>query len=174
MFCPSCRSEYRAGITTCVTCGVPLIEALAEVLPIGASEATLPVGISGERTLSRNVEIEGRSVDLARTFPYEQAAEMAAVLEDEGIPSRRLEVTGIEFPDHRPRFEVHVRTADHVKAETLLHGRWRELAENEGGMSETPDDPEQCPACGARIPLDVAECPDCGLNVGAAGEEAAE
>jgi hypothetical protein len=28
MFCPQCRQEYRAGITTCTECGVALVEIL--------------------------------------------------------------------------------------------------------------------------------------------------
>ncbi len=28
MFCPNCRSEFRAGITTCPDCNVPLVDAL--------------------------------------------------------------------------------------------------------------------------------------------------
>lgn len=28
MFCPQCRTEYVAGVTTCADCGVPLVDTL--------------------------------------------------------------------------------------------------------------------------------------------------
>lgn len=173
MYCPECRSEYRAGVVRCVTCDVALIETLPELKPITVEEDTRAVGRSGESGLSQKVQMEGRTIDLSRCFVFEEAKEIQGLLEDEAVSTLLREV-GLEFPDHRARFEVHVRPQDHAKADQLLHGHWRNLAAAEAGGDVAADDPERCPACGASVPLDVAECPECGLNVGIGGSDPAE
>jgi len=33
MYCPQCKSEYREGVTDCVDCRVPLVDALPATIP---------------------------------------------------------------------------------------------------------------------------------------------
>jgi hypothetical protein len=148
------------------------VDALPEIREIDPSEPTMAVGMSGAQSLQRTIEARGRKIDLGKVFGYQEAVELGRVLEDEGIPILLRDLEGLELPDQRPRFEVHVRVENHARAEEILHARWRELAAEEGGVS-SDEDPEKCPACGARVPLEVEECPECGLVVGV-GEEGAE
>jgi len=143
--------------------------------PILEGDATLRVGISGERGLSQMVELEGRDVDLRNSFPYDVAVELVRDLDQEHISSVLREIDGALFRDKKARYEVHVRTADHERATKSLHDRWQKLAEAEvGAAGGAPEDAGKCPACGSEVPLNVEECPDCGLFVGAAeGDEPA-
>ena len=45
MYCPSCRSEYRAGIAACKPCGVPLVEVLPAVEMISETDETAAVDL---------------------------------------------------------------------------------------------------------------------------------
>lgn len=167
MYCPQCRSEYRTGITTCATCGVPLVDTLPELETLEASETTKPIGVTNLHGVGRTVEVAGKVIDLMRVFTYDEAVDLKTALNDGGIPAAMKQLTGVKFPDKVTRFEVHVKGEDHDRAEAFLVDRWqRQASEDVEADASLPEDAESCPACGAKVPLDVAECPECGLNVG--------
>ncbi|MFO0723301.1 MAG: hypothetical protein U1E65_05940 [Myxococcota bacterium] len=171
MYCTECRGEFRPGITTCPVCAVPLVDALPEEAEaIREGEETRAVGSSGPNAETRIVDVEGEQVDLGRVYFFEAAVENSRALVDAGISTRIREVE-LPFPDKKQRYTVEVRPGDHAKAEALLYARWKALAESE---VDTAVSAEQCPACGAAVPLDVEECPECGLFVGRGEEEEEE
>lgn len=166
-----CRSEYRRGFTVCATCeGVALVEELREPEEPRVEDlsTTRPVGFASTSEISRQVEIEGRIVDLMRVYFLTQASEIAESLHEAHIPSLIIPLE-VHFPDDHPRFEVRVKNEDHERAEELLRNVFASMVANEEGESIAGGgDAESCPACGAHVPLDVEECPECGLNVGGA------
>ena len=173
-FCPSCRSEYRTGYQICTTCEgeIALVEELAKIEELTDADATVPVGITTAHAMVSSVDVGGgRAVDLLRVFTYTDATDLAKAIRAEGIPARIRALDDVEFPDRAPRFEVHVRAIDHARAEDHLVARWRQLASSEGGEVAEASDAEACPACGAKVPLDVEECPECGLVVGKGVDE---
>lgn len=168
MYCPTCRGEYREGITTCPRCDVGLRETLPEVDVIQAEEETVAVGTSGEHTSLRVVEVGGRRLDVQKAFTYDVASELVRNLELKAIPAILRPIGEVRARGQQPHFEVHVRPADEAQATQILHALWTRMVEEEGGRAVDANDIEHCPACGATVPLDVAECPDCGLAIGAA------
>lgn len=178
MFCPSCRAEYRPGFTDCAHCKVPLVEELPETVELSTDDLddTVPVGLTSSTEVSRPAEIDGRVVDLMRVFALDGATEVREALTSHGVPVLMAPVQGVEFPDARPRFEVRVRPEDRERAESLLREAWASHAV-ETGLDEgsgTTTSVEECPACGAHVPLDAEECPDCGLVVGVSGADEEE
>lgn len=167
MYCPSCRSEYRAGITDCHGCGVALVDALPELRrAVRDDDPTVAIGL-GDGTLNV-LEHEGKKVDLGRVFPLERAKELQSIVERAGVPTLLRERAELVFPDRKPRFELHVHADDRQTAEELLREAWAALVEAD--VAATPASIEECPACGANVPLDAEACPDCGLVVGRADD----
>ena len=170
-FCPECRSEYRAGFELCATCeGVALVDTLPEIVKLVPTDETLAVGITPEDDVSRKVEVEGRVIDLARAFSFNETNEFQRILQSAGFASIAREIEGIAFPGGQVRYEVHVRVVDHEEAEPFLREQWEAAVAEEGGAVEQIS-ADKCPACGADVPPDVEECPDCGLFVGALSED---
>jgi hypothetical protein len=169
VFCPNCRSEYRKGFSSCPPCGgIALVEELPELneLSLEDLDQTKPVGLIHE--ISREVEIDGRTVDLLRAHFLRMASELKETLH-EGKIAAVIVPLQMQFPDDQPRFEVRVRNEDHARAEALLRSEFQDAVAAEGGEGPIEGaDAETCPACGAHVPLEVEECPECGLNVGGA------
>jgi hypothetical protein len=80
-FCPTCRSEYRAGFERCADCGAALVDALPPRAPVGASiqevaVATYPTRGEAEQW-ARFLETAGIQAVVAilppgGTYPFEQ------------------------------------------------------------------------------------------------------
>ena len=136
---------------------------LPELRPLGPEDETVAVGLSDD---DRTVESEGRTIHLANAFPFGNATEMRARLEDAGIAAIVLPIEGATFPGGQGAYEVHVRPEDQAEAEAFLRAQWAALSDF-AGPTVAGMDAETCPACGAHVPLDQDECPDCGLVVGA-------
>lgn len=174
-YCPNCRAEFREGFTSCKSCGdVALVAALPETLEIPEDEleGTVPVGLASSREVQQIVEVDGRQIDLARLCTIKRAHELLGTLVNANIRCAMVPVVGVDFPDGLPRVEVRVRAEEAERAEEALRARWRSDVAREGTAVEPADAAiEQCPACGAHVPLDVEECPDCGLVVGGATDE---
>ena len=174
-YCPRCRAEFRAGFELCKSCGgVPLVDSLPDTLELSADEleTATPVGVSSSTQVGRVLEIEGRRVDLMRVSSIERAHELVDTLVGLGVRCGILPLTGVDFPDGQARVEVRVLAEDHERAERILREAWWSEVEREGtvnGGAEAAVD--QCPACGAHVPLNVEECPDCGLVVGLSDED---
>lgn len=168
-FCPQCHAEYRPGFEACATCeGVALVAELPKLVKLTDGEETLPVQIaSSGDSESRRVRVGDIEVDLDRAYPVTVAAELKQVLIESGHAALIKEIQGIEFPGGEVRYEVHVRKDDHAEAEKALREVWAQMSAAEGlGDGASGVDAGQCPACGAKVPMNVADCPDCGLCVG--------
>ena len=98
----------------------------------------------------------------------ERAKELQSIVERAGVPTLLRERAELVFPDRKPRFELHVHADDRQTAEELLREAWAALVEAD--VAATPALIEECPACGANVPLDAEACPDCGLVVGRADD----
>ena len=153
MFCPSCRSEFRADIQWCATCEVDLVGDLPKEDPFRNSESMakflegselVPL-LSGEQTALQEVQLLLAAKQVATIFG-----------QDDGSTG----LTG--------RFALLTREEDAGRARTFLGERWKESVDVEGlGQSEGLD-ADQCPACGASLAETTEECADCGLFVGSA------
>ena len=173
-FCPQCRSEFRPGFAVCKACGdVPLVEELPEITELSPDsvDSAVPVGIASDPDIARLAEVDGHTVDLLRVFPLKRTQELQADLSEVGFASLIVPVP-FTFPDMLPRFELRVLPEHRIPAEDALRERWAETLAAEGlDDAHEATSVDECPACGATIPLDVDTCPECGLFVGAAAEE---
>lgn len=174
-YCPSCHSEYRQEFTACKPCGdVPLVDELpkSKEIPEEDLPKTKPVGLASSTEVGQIIEVEGREVDLARICTIPRAHDFIDTLVKANVRCAMVPLAEVEFPDGTPRVEVRVYADDHQMAEELLRSAWKSTVTREGteeGSSEAAID--ECPACGAHVPLDVEECPDCGLVVGFSGDD---
>ena len=170
-YCPECRSEYRAGFERCATCDdVSLVDELPEIVKLTKEDDTRAVGITPEDDVSRKVEVEGRIIDLARAFSFNETNEFQRILQSAGFASIAREIEGVAFPGGQVRYEVHVRVVNHEEAEIFLREQWEQAVSQEGGAVDAIS-ADKCPACGSDVPADVEECPDCGLFVGSLSED---
>jgi hypothetical protein len=162
MFCPRCRSEYRAGFTQCANCEVELV---AELPPEDAfTSAEAMARALGEKEVQAIVV--GNHVDLTEAQRYLSSRRIASVIA--GEPEQEGEA-----PMHH-RFFLMVAAEDLEKARDAIHERWRGGAIAEGLLlNDTAPSAGTCPACGVAVPLDVSECPDCGLFLGDAEQAVA-
>src|SRR5579863_6354153 len=130
LICPSCRSEYRPGFTTCADCQVALTEAPAEGLgpdpsaPPGDAEPLVTIATFDNPT---------------------KASILASKLEAEGIES---EISDAETVAMDPLWAAAVGGVKVLVRQSDAE-RGRELARPSPGTLE--DDPEEsavrCPAC---------------------------
>ena len=178
-YCPNCRAEFRPGFKVCNTCkGVALVDQLAPAADseeLQLTEADLPntepVGYT-QGGSGNEVVVDGVKLDPARVFSLSTAATVREVLSDAGIASAIVKLD-VELPDNVPRFEVRVKRETQAQAEATLFELWKETMEEEVLEGAGQVGIDQCPACGAKVPLEVEECPDCGLVVGTGDERAA-
>ncbi|MEO1334696.1 MAG: hypothetical protein AAFV29_03595 [Myxococcota bacterium] len=147
--------------------GVPLVDELPQVeqLTAEAADRAVPVGLARGAEDQQLVEIQDQVVDLLRVFPLMRAKDLQAELSRASLASLIVPVP-ITFPDMTARFELRVLPADHEAAEAHLRHVWSAGGEGQVDASDTALD--QCPACGADVPLNVDVCPECELFLGAA------
>ena len=175
-FCPQCRSEFRPGFTHCAPCGqIPLVDELSEVDELGPESAddAVPVGLASDSDLVRIQQIDGQAVDTLRVFPLKFVQELQAALSEAGFASLIVPLS-VTFPDMMPRFELRVLPEHWRAAEATLRERWAESLSAEGLEVNEQTSVDECPACGANVPLDVDTCPECGLFVGTAEDDEQE
>jgi uncharacterized protein YrzB (UPF0473 family) len=100
MICPSCKCEYRFGVTECADCGVPLVDAL---------DAAASARLENDRIVSV----------WSGNDPHECAAVREA-LEGAKIPFANPSTGYSNFPSLQPRMEVCVFSADEDRAKKVL------------------------------------------------------
>ncbi len=141
MICPNCKCEYRAGVTQCSDCGVPLVEALASAPPPLTDDSGL--------------ESIWYSNDPAEYASAKEALQKA------GIPFvDRTSDRYLMFPSLRPKMEICVTSADKDRAQKALRDlkglidpenltdeeiASLELPEKDGGDLDESDDLEADP-----------------------------
>ncbi len=163
MFCPRCRSEYRAGFTRCAHCEVDLVPELPPADLYESPEAMARV-LEGKDTQPIMV---GSHVDLAQVQRFLGRQQILSVLASEADQE-------VDAPMHQ-RLYLMVAADDLERARAVIQRQWRDGAISQGLVSKDGGGPVSdavCPACGAAVPASASECPDCGLFVGAAEGEA--
>ena len=101
MICPSCKCEYRAGVTQCSDCGVPLVDTL------GAPAAPLPG--------------DGSVFTIWDGHDPRDFAQVKEALDKAGIPFMGPVPTGyFILPSTRPKLEVAVSLLDRERAEKVM------------------------------------------------------
>src|ERR1700674_6138641 len=101
MICPSCKCEYRAGVTQCSDCDVPLVDALEAL-------AVPPPG-------------DGDIVSIWYGDDPLDFAQVKEALDKAGIPFMGPVPTGyFILPSTRPKFDVAVSFADRERAEKVM------------------------------------------------------
>jgi hypothetical protein len=101
MICPNCKCEYRAGVTQCSDCGVPLVEALAPA----------PSASTGDSSL----ESIWYSNDPAEYASVKETLQKADIPFVDQTSNRYL-----MFPSLRPKMEIWVSSADKDRAKKAL------------------------------------------------------
>src|SRR6266566_3474360 len=101
MICPNCKCEYRVGVTQCVDCGVPLVDALSP------SPSAPPGGGSVVPIWYCN--------DPAEYASAKEALQKAAIPFVDQTSDRYL-----MFPSLRPKMEIWVSSVDKDRAKKAL------------------------------------------------------
>jgi hypothetical protein len=147
MFCPSCSSEYRPGITRCAGCGVDLVADLtAPSTP--RSEEPDPVASGPEPFLN-----------YCGFLALEEAREARNHLRREGI---RSEIAIREAPEsdlHAPPREeywIRISPRDFALAARILG------YDEDRGESGGEEEGFVCSACGRTVSAESKFCPHCG------------
>lgn len=145
MYCPTCRTEYRAGFSTCADCGVPLVHSLDEAGEIPHAG-------------SREVEQAGEP-------PYEPTAPYCGFLTLDEARSARSRLWGEGF-----RAEILVREGEggHAEEYWILVPR-RATARVQQILGFDPAVAEEagtiaCSECGGSVAEDASVCPHCGAQ----------
>ena len=100
MICPSCKCEYRAGVTQCSDCGVPLVDALDAAASVRSEDDRIVCVWSGNDP--------------------RECAEVREALEGAKIQFADPSTGYSDFPTLRPRMEICVFIADEDRAKKVL------------------------------------------------------
>ena len=164
MYCPSCQDEYRADITTCAECNIPLISG-AEVLAQQQGKSTPQRTMTIEPTDELISIMKGSVVDMKQ---------VQALFKRHNIPSQALNVDGGGCNSggcSGPTVAVQIRSTDLQEVRQILEAEYIRstgLAEHDistvGAVFDTEAEEATCPACGHTFPTAFSACPECGLN----------
>jgi hypothetical protein len=116
MICPNCKCEYRAGVTKCSDCDVPLVEAL-------------------DAAVSARLE-DDRIVCVWSGNDPRECAEAREALHEAGIKFADPATGQSDFPTLRSRMEICVFSADEDRARKVL----AELGERADLHELTPEE----------------------------------
>jgi hypothetical protein len=162
-FCPSCRSEYRAGIATCAHCEVPLVEALAE-------------GEEDKAERLRQSVAQGQGAKALSRATYAEACQMVEQLRGAGLDAMvTADPASCGKGGGCSQYFVQVLEEDAPSAVQLLREGWLRLLEGAQGVARVDfeasvdldaEGSHTCPACGGAFEGAPAECPECGLFLG--------
>lgn len=164
-YCPSCRSEYRAGIERCAPCEANLVETLAE-----------PDADRGQRLREAVASGADSAVPIGRAA-YADACQMVETLQHKGVDAMVFgDPASCGASGTCSHFLVMVLKDDAEAATMGLKAELRQLLEGEVAKgldldAEVDLDAEGahiCPACAESFEGAPEECPHCGLFLGAA------
>lgn len=162
-YCPRCMDEYRAEITTCAACRLPLVSG-RELLDARKN----PAGKQAGRNMVISPDDELVNI---RKGPLVQMKDFQVMLKREGIPSLAVsEDSNCGQGSCATNLFVRIRKddlqdvmaileRDHIRS-TGLHDHDLSTA---GAVIDTEVDQATCPACGFIFSTSEAACPDCGL-----------
>jgi hypothetical protein len=165
-YCPNCLDEYRAEITTCAACNIPLVSG-KEMLE---SQQDLE-----QKQAGRNMVISpDDELVTIRKGPLVQMKDLQTMLKREGIPSIAVsEDSNCGQGCCGTNIFVQIRNADLQDVMAILerdHVRSTGLEDHDlstaGAVIDTAAEQAICPACGYSFPTTEAACPDCGLCFG--------
>jgi hypothetical protein len=123
MYCPQCKSEYRPGFTHCADCDVDLVQELASSSDAAAEQDPFCQLWKGEDP---------------RVF-----AELCAVLEESGIPYRRVQWQDHLFNIMRfPEFRLAVPFSRFEQSEQAVVEAYASAAEADNAMYPTVENRE--------------------------------
>lgn len=159
MFCPSCRSEFRIGISYCQNCEVDLI-------------AELPQESIFQSTESMAEALKDKDLKPVLVASHVELIKVQDLLAAQQIPSILANEDAANYqPGVASRFFMMVAEEDVDKTIAFLNKSALEGFQREGIVQElTLEDSLKCPACNADAPPNAEECPECGLFLGF-GEE---
>jgi hypothetical protein len=144
MICPSCKCEYRAGVTQCADCGVSLVDLLDAATSVSPEDDSIVSIWDGNDP---------------RDF-----AQVKEALDKAGIPFMGPVPTGyFILPSTRPKLEVAVSLVDRERAEKVmleleaLGDDPDELTPEEREALALPEWDSVDPDEAASVPIDISE-----------------
>ena len=165
-YCPDCMDEYRAEITTCAACNIPLVSG-KKILEVQQNPAREQAG----RNMVISPDDELVSI---RRGPLVQMKDFQSMLKREGIPSIAVsEDSNCGQGSCGTNLFVQIRKSDLQDVMAILereHVRSTGLEDHDlstaGAVIDTAAEQATCPACGYSFSTTEASCPDCGLCFG--------
>lgn len=155
MFCPECRSEFRAEIVFCQSCEVDLVAALESedlFTSIQKMEATLA-------EVALVPVVMGNPPELRRLQEGLYRERLPSVLANAG--------EGAYTPGTAAQLYLMAPEEDLPKIADYITRTNQESLHREGVVEEVSlGQISSCPACGSDAPTEAAECPECGLMLG--------
>ncbi|MCI5121926.1 MAG: hypothetical protein D3908_12180 [Candidatus Electrothrix sp. AUS4] len=162
-YCPHCMDEYRAGITTCAECNIPLVS--------GKKLLEAQQNLSGKQARRNMIISPEDELVTIRKGPLVQIKDFQTMLKREGIPSLAVsEDSNCGQGSCATNLLVQIRKDDLQDVVAILerdHIRSTGLDDHDlstaGAVIDTEVDQATCPACGFSFSTTEASCPDCGL-----------
>lgn len=162
-YCPSCKDEYRADISRCAVCNMPLISGREQLERVrekqqALAERSMEILITDELVNIRKGPLKDMKT-LQRLLANERIP--AILAGDEGGcakgccgPELYLQIKKDDIP-----MATEVLTREFIKSTALdSHDLMNATAVFDHLAAETV-----CPACGCRFSPTVGACPECGL-----------
>ena len=165
-YCPDCMDEYRAEITVCAACNIPLVSGEQMLKALQNTAQKQP-----ERTMIISPDDELVSI---RQGPFVQMKDFQVMLKRAGIPSIAVsEDSNCGQGSCGTNMFVQIRKSDLQDVVAILerdHVRSTGLEDHDlstaGAVIDTAAEQATCPACGYSFSTTEGSCPDCGLCFG--------
>jgi len=162
VFCPSCRSEFRAGFTHCASCDVDLVESLDGP---GKVDLPLPGATSAptRATRSGGPVQEQPPVAFCGFLALDEAVEARAKLKTENVKSEILirEDDPVGGEPAKDTYWLRLSPAFFKKAADLLGYDDAAVASSD---EEEAGEMVACSECGENVGADETFCPHCGAR----------
>jgi len=162
-YCPDCMEEYRADISTCADCHIPLV----------SGRKLLEARKDSEQKQQGDTMVISPDDELVtiRKGPLVQIKDFQNMLKRAGIPSLAVsEDSNCGQGSCATNLLVQIRRDDLQEVMGILeydHIRSTGLEDHDlstaGAVIDTEAEQATCPACGHRFSTAESACPDCGL-----------